>query len=441
MQALSNTNPGFWSCLLIVFAISAGVRAADWEGKEKPQLHCVVTPSAVVDVASGVGGRVETVDVERGDRIEAGQLVATLESGVEKANLALAQARAELEAEIHLREARLSFQQRSRARTERLHSNRVVSAHEQDEAKTDAVLAGWQLRQAIDNQRLARLELNRAKEVVKRRLVHSPIAGVVVERFKWPGEYVEEEPIARVARLDPLWVEVVMPVALRGTVSRNMLAEITTAGDGRHQARVIVIDPIADAGSGTFLVRLELPNPDGSILGGVKCSAHFPEQARFAPESPGETDPLRRPREVTPSNTRDNPAPQLSMSAHLEQEVEAIAGADVNVGQAAARGYIVLTPKADDQADRRELVTALRAAGIDDFLEMGAGPYAGRISLGTYNGPVMAERRRARLAALGFEAIVVSRDGTIAEAKELSRRVMGPEDGAAQGYVAVGSIE
>lgn len=268
-----------WTCLAAFAAVPAPSSGLAAELAPLSELHCVVLPSAVVDVSSGVNGRVETIDVERGDRVQAGQVVAALESGVEQANLVLAQARAELENEIHLRKARLAFEERKRERTNKLHLSRVVSIHEQDEAQTEAQLARWQLREAIDNQYLARLELERAAQVLKRRLVSSPIDGVVVDRFKWPGEYVEEEPILRVARLDPLWVEVVAPVALHGTISNGMLAEVVSENEpeAAHEARVIVIDPMGDAASGTFRVRLELPNPELTLLGGIKCRARFSE--------------------------------------------------------------------------------------------------------------------------------------------------------------------
>ena len=162
----------------------------------------------------------------------------------------------------------------------------------------------------MDDQYLARLELARAEEVLKRRLVESPIDGVVVERFKWPGEYVEEEPILRVARLDPLWIEVVAPVALHGEVQKNMLAEVMaeTEGGKPREARVIVVDPMGDAASGTFRVRLELPNPDHSLLGGVKCKARFPKPARYAPVSADEKVAVAEPAATQPAFDSEKPA-------------------------------------------------------------------------------------------------------------------------------------
>ena len=45
---------------------------------------------------------------------------------------------------------------------------------------------------------------------------------------------------------------------------------------GTHTARVKVVDPVIDAASGTFGVRLELPNPNYRLPAGLKCKVRFP---------------------------------------------------------------------------------------------------------------------------------------------------------------------
>ena len=91
-RRLRPTARDFFSSGLLALALLVTPSYAAQLNADEPdhsELHCVVMPSAIVDVASGVSGRVETIDVERGDKVEAGQTVAALESGVEQANLAL----------------------------------------------------------------------------------------------------------------------------------------------------------------------------------------------------------------------------------------------------------------------------------------------------------------------------------------------------------------
>jgi len=44
---------------------------------------------------------------------------------------------------------------------------------------------------------------------------------------------------------------------------------------GSYTARVDVVDQMFDAASGTFGVRLSLPNPNRRIPAGLKCRARF----------------------------------------------------------------------------------------------------------------------------------------------------------------------
>ncbi len=150
-----------------------------------------------------------------------------------------------------------------------------MPVQQKDEAETDLALAKAKLQRARKNKKVAKLELKRAEENLKRRTVTSPITGVVVARFKSPGEFVEEEPIVKLAQMDPLRVEVVVPVSAFGSIKPGMRAEITPEASGVFNGTVSIVDSVADAASGTFGVRVELPNPDHRLPGGLKCRIRF----------------------------------------------------------------------------------------------------------------------------------------------------------------------
>ena len=75
--------------------------------------------------------------------------------------------------------------------------------------------------------------------------------------------------------------EAFVPAALHGQVRAGMAAQVVPELPGAQPvaARVAVVDPVMDAASGTFGVRLALPNPDNVLPAGVRCAV------RFAPES------------------------------------------------------------------------------------------------------------------------------------------------------------
>ena len=252
-----------------VVSVSTGADAVEFDG--------VIEPYEVVEVGSAVTGILETVDVDRGDFVKKGQVLATLQSGVEKATMELARARAEIETDIEAEEKKLAFNERKQHRIEELYKKEALPFGEMDEAETNRVLAALELREARENKRLAELELQRAIEVVKRLTIRSPIRGVVVERFLSPGEFVEDQPILKLAQIDPLNVEVIVPVALLGSVKVGMHAMVRPEApvSGLHTAEVMIVDRVVDAASGTFGVRLELLNPDYRLPAGLKCKVVF----------------------------------------------------------------------------------------------------------------------------------------------------------------------
>jgi RND family efflux transporter MFP subunit len=240
---------------------------------------CLLEPRLKIKLATPVSGVLKEVVVDRGDIVRKQQVVARLESSVDQAMLELAEAKAESDAAVKAREARLVFLTKKRDRTVGLLAKGAASAAALDEIESDFGVASQELREAQANMRIAGLDAVRASEVLKLRSVRSPIDGVVAERSLIGGEYAyEQAPIMTIAQIDPLNVEVFVPVAMYGTIKVGM--EATVSGEqpvgGRYAATVEVIDPLIEARSGTFGIRLLLPNPNNKIPAGLRCKVEFP---------------------------------------------------------------------------------------------------------------------------------------------------------------------
>jgi RND family efflux transporter MFP subunit len=227
-----------------------------------------------------VPGLLETVTVDRGDLVKEGQVLATLESKRERAAVVVARARAEMEGAIKFNKARLEFGTRKFDRNEELYKKNFIPSGELDEIETTKLLAEMSYLEARENKRLAELELERAMTEVEVRMVRSPITGAVVERLLSPGEFTNQTPILKLAQLDPLRVEAIAPVALLGTIIAGMQGEVMPEApvNGVHRARVKAVDRMVDPASGTFGVRLGLPNPGYRLSAGLKCKVRFLSQ-------------------------------------------------------------------------------------------------------------------------------------------------------------------
>ena len=69
-----------------------------------------------------------------------------------------------------------------------------------------------------------------------------------------------------------------MPVALYGQIELGAEGEVRPEPpfDQPYTAKVVIVDRVVDAASGTFGLRLELPNPKGELPAGLKCTVRFP---------------------------------------------------------------------------------------------------------------------------------------------------------------------
>ena len=269
----------FW---IRAVAASLAFSATSLPATELSGFDCLIEPHAVVDVSTREEGVVEAITVQRGDRVKAGQVLARLESGVEEIAVELARARAEMRADIRSKQAGLTYLRRELKRTDDLYKKKAVSFKEKDKAVTDVILAELELREAQENLRLAEIELKGAEQALARRTIRSPVDGVLVARLLLPGESVEDRPIMTVAQVDPLNVEVILPVELFGSIEIGAGAEVRPVipGGSLQRANVTVVDRVVDAASNTFGVRLELPNPDYTIPGGIRCEIRFVKDAQ-----------------------------------------------------------------------------------------------------------------------------------------------------------------
>jgi RND family efflux transporter MFP subunit len=240
-------------------------------------LGCLIEPEQVAEVGSPVIGVVEAIRVERGDRVVKGQVIAVLRDEVERAAVGVADSRAQAEADEHAARANVGFARQKLERAEELLEKKFISQQALDQVRTEYEVAEQKLVQAREQKRIARRELGLATVQLAQRSVRSPFDGVVAERYVSVGERVEDKPLFRVAQVDPLKVQVVVPAALYGKIQPGASATVQPQLPEAPavSAKVTLVDKLIDAPSHTFRVQLALPNPDRSLPAGLRCQADF----------------------------------------------------------------------------------------------------------------------------------------------------------------------
>jgi RND family efflux transporter MFP subunit len=262
--------------LLLLAATIALPARAEEQKSSRGEFDCLIQPRMVLKLGTPVPGLLSEVLVDRGAVVKKGDVVAKLESGVEEAAVALAQARADNDSTVKSNRARRDFQLRKEERAKQLRKTDNIALSVADEAETAARVAESEYQEAEVSLQLARLDLARATEVLKQRTIRSPINGVVVERKLGPGEYAfDQAHLLTVSQIDPLNVEVYVPLSQFGRIHLGNSAQVYPEVGGEYPAVVTVVDQVFDAASGTIGIRLELPNPDYALPAGLKCQVRF----------------------------------------------------------------------------------------------------------------------------------------------------------------------
>jgi len=180
-------------------------------------MGCVIEPAKSAEVSAPVGGVLEAVLVERGARVHKGQVIAILESKVEKAAWASARARAASQSGIAAHAAERDL---ARTKLERMYVFSKLDRGARLELETAAAefeIADHRLQQAREALSVAQREEEMSRAQLDQRRIRSPIDGVVADRLLNPGERVDGRPIIRVLTPSQLRVEVVVPATRFGT--------------------------------------------------------------------------------------------------------------------------------------------------------------------------------------------------------------------------------
>lgn len=260
---------------LAVLAIPLPLTAAEFD--------CQVEARRVINIGAPLEALISSVRVDRGDMIRKGEVLVEFDAGVEKATTDLARLRAEMKSAVDARKARADYAAVRHERRATLVAQNYVSKQDHDEAEAERRLSEAELREAQDNRRIAEGELRRATEVLRQRVLLSPVNGIVVERLMHPGEVSElgRKPILKIAETGTLHVEAILPMEAYRQVTKGDVATVRLdpAIGGSHPAKVVVVDPMLDAASGTFGVRLELAKGERGVPAGVRCRVDLPKVA------------------------------------------------------------------------------------------------------------------------------------------------------------------
>jgi HlyD family secretion protein len=247
-------------------------------------------------LATKVPGRLATIDVDLASPVKEGQVIAQIETadyelGVQQAQAALGQARAQLglpvrgradkldiDATAIVRQARATLEEAraSEARLGKLAGEGLTPQADLDAARATLLRAEASLESAREQVRLRQAQVQEREselEIARQRLadtaIRSPLDGFVQARRASKGEYLAAgAAVAEVVRVNPLRLRLSVPEREAISLKTGQAVHVRVTGQSgppemqaEYQGVVARLAPSLDAQSRSLLIEADIENP------------------------------------------------------------------------------------------------------------------------------------------------------------------------------------
>jgi len=225
-------------------------------------------PARLAKVMTPLAGRVTQLNVQLGQRVEAGQGLLVVDSS----DLGTAYA------DYDKAKVLLDLARKSRDRFRDLARIGGAAIKEQQQAETDYVTAEAELRRA--DARLKQIGVQSETPVASRLMtVSAPIAGSIIDLTVAPGSYWNDATAAlmTIADLKTIWVTANVPEKDTALVTQGQAVEVTfPAYPGEiFRGEVLFVSDVLDTDTRRTKVRIAFANPDIRLKPGMYATANF----------------------------------------------------------------------------------------------------------------------------------------------------------------------
>ena len=258
--------------LAISLSLFSGVMPS--HGNAEERIEGFTGPYRQIELAFGESGVLAELRVKEGARVQEGEVLAQLDTTVLERTLDIARQRSESNGALSAAQAELELRTKYWQQLSQLHDRGHATQREIDRASTDVKVAEARVAMAEEEQSLQRLECRRIEAQIERRILRSPLNGVVSEVLRETGEsFLANDPrVLTVVQLDRLLARFSVPPELAATLTLDQSVPLMIGSDSRPlDGTVESIAPVMDAKSGTVDVTVAVDNPHEAIASGVRC--------------------------------------------------------------------------------------------------------------------------------------------------------------------------
>jgi len=238
--------------------------------QQQTGVRAITKPSADVVLSFVQPGSIAEVPLKAGDTVKAGQVLMRQDDTAEQLQLAQLKAQSENLTQIQASEASLAQKKVDLDKLQKAAESNAATELEVEHARLDVTIAQLSRELAQFEHEQAVRKYREQKVRVERMQLVSPIDGRVERIDLEVGESVNAfGEVMQVVRIDPLWIDVPVPLTKALDLKSGMAAQVTfpDAGEAAGQGRVVFVAAVADAASGTLNVRIEMPNPSSRPAG------------------------------------------------------------------------------------------------------------------------------------------------------------------------------
>jgi RND family efflux transporter MFP subunit len=262
---------------LIVAPLAASAQTTEVEG--------LTEPYRAINVAAPEPGVISRIIVQEGTAVRHGQVLASLDNEVHLATLAIAQKNMECVGGLNSAIAELQLRKDRLEKLEVLRAKGHARQEEVDRARAELTIAEAKLLSVQEDLAIKKLEYEKIKAQLERRVIRAPADGVITKLFKDEGEYAapNDATLFTIVQLNRLRAVFSVPSPAAHDLRIEQTVQISFP-DLPSPARGVIefVSPVTDAESGTVRVKICIDNMEGTYRGGERCTLELPKEKRTA---------------------------------------------------------------------------------------------------------------------------------------------------------------
>jgi len=239
------------------------------------EIEGLTEPYRTIDVPAPEQGIITKISVREGESVRQGQILATLDNDVHIASLAVAQKNMEVQgglqsamAEVQLRKDRLE-------KLEALRAKEHARQEEVDRARAELSIAEARLLSAQEELAIKKLECDKIRTQIERRIIRAPADGVITKSVKDEGEYASpnDPTVFQIVQLRQLLATFPVPSQWARDLQVDKKVRVNFGEQlGSAEGIIEFVSPVTDAESGTVRVKIRIDNAKGLYRSGERCT-------------------------------------------------------------------------------------------------------------------------------------------------------------------------